>query len=47
MTTLRLDEDIERRLRHVAELKRLPYQTLLKQLVSERLYEEEKRHHVV
>ena len=47
VTTLRLDGDIERRLRHVAELKQLPYQTLLKQFVSERLYEEEKRHHVV
>ena len=47
VTTLRLDGDTARRLRHVAELKRLPYQTLLKQFVSERLYEEEQRHPVV
>lgn len=47
VTTLRLDGDTARRLQHVAELKRLPYQTLLKQFVSERLYEEEQRHPVV
>ncbi|WP_164473366.1 hypothetical protein [Deinococcus psychrotolerans] len=43
MTTLRLDTDTETRLKHVARLKQMPYQTLLKQFVSERLYEEEKR----
>ncbi|WP_424950694.1 hypothetical protein [Deinococcus sp.] len=43
VTTLRLDADVEARLRHVAALKQVPYQTLLKQFVSERLYEEEKR----
>lgn len=43
MTTLRLDTDTETRLKHVAKLKQMPYQTLLKQFVSERLYEEEKR----
>lgn len=43
VTSLRLDEDMERRLKHVAELKKVPYQTLLKQFVGERLYEEEKR----
>lgn len=43
VTTLRLDADVEARLKHVAALKQMPYQTLLKQFVSERLYEEEKR----
>ena len=43
VTTLRLDSDMETRLKAVAALKRVPYQTLLKQFVSERLYEEEKR----
>lgn len=43
VTTLRLDEDMEQRLKHVAALKKVPYQTLLKQFVGERLYEEEKR----
>lgn len=43
VTTLRLDADVETRLKHVAALKQMPYQTLLKQFVSERLYEEEKR----
>jgi hypothetical protein len=43
VTTLRLDADVEKRLKQVAALKQMPYQTLLKQFVSERLYEEEKR----
>lgn len=43
VTTLRLDEDMETRLKRVAALKKVPYQTLLKQFVGERLYEEEKR----
>ena len=43
VTTLRLDEDMEQRLKRVAALKKVPYQTLLKQFVGERLYEEEKR----
>lgn len=43
VTTLRLDADMEQRLKHVAALKKVPYQTLLKQFVGERLYEEEKR----
>ncbi|EYB69398.1 hypothetical protein DEIPH_ctg008orf0131 [Deinococcus phoenicis] len=47
VTTLRLDEDMEKRLKHVAALKKVPYQTLLKQFVGERLYEEEKRLGVV
>ncbi|GGQ95329.1 hypothetical protein [Deinococcus ruber] len=42
-TSIRLDADVETRLRRVADLKQLPYQTLLKQFVGERLYEEEKR----
>ena len=47
VTTLRLDEDMERRLKHLAALKKVPYQTLLKQFVGERLYEEEKREGIV
>ena len=47
VTTLRLDADVEARLRHVAALKQVPYQTLLKRFVDERLYEEEKRLGVV
>ena len=47
ITSLRLDADTETRLKHIAALKKLPYQTLLKQFVSERLYEEEKRLGVV
>ena len=42
-TSIRLDADVEGRLRRVADLKQVPYQTLLKQFVGERLYEEEKR----
>lgn len=41
--SLRLDEDLLRRLRAVAESKHKGYQTLLKEFVVERLYEEEKR----
>jgi uncharacterized DUF497 family protein len=40
---LRLGEDTLRRLRAVARKKHIGYQTLLKQFVDERLYEEEKR----
>lgn len=47
ITTLRLDGDTEQRLKHLAALKKIPYQTLLKQFVNERLYEEEKRMGVV
>ncbi len=47
VTTLRLDEDMQARLKRVAALKKVPYQTLLKQFVGERLYEEEKRLGVV
>jgi predicted transcriptional regulator len=41
--SLRLSVDLERRLRHLAELKGTTYQTLLKEFVLERVYEEEKR----
>jgi hypothetical protein len=47
MTSLRLDADVEARLKHVAALKQVPYQTLLKRFIDERLYEEEKRLGVV
>lgn len=46
-TSLRLGVDLERRLRHLAELKGTTYQTLLKEFVLERVYEEEKRLHVI
>lgn len=46
-TSLRLGSDLERRLRHLAELKGVPYQTLLKEFVLERVYEEEKRMKVI
>ncbi|MDL2342659.1 CopG family antitoxin [Deinococcus sp. MIMF12] len=46
-TSLRLGTDLERRLRHLAELKGVPYQTLLKEFVLERVYEEEKRMKVI
>jgi uncharacterized protein (DUF4415 family) len=40
---IRLDRDVLRRLRAVAAKKGKGYQTLLKEFVMERLYEEEKR----
>lgn len=46
-TSIRLGADLERRLRHLAELKGTSYQTLLKEFVLERVYEEEKRLGVV
>ncbi|GMA14078.1 hypothetical protein E5F05_18455 [Deinococcus metallilatus] len=42
-TSIRLGTDLERRLCHLAELKGTSYQTLLKEFVLERVYEEEKR----
>lgn len=42
-TSIRLGRDLESRLRHLAELKGTSYQTLLKEFVLERVYEEEKR----
>ena len=46
-TSLRLSADLERRLRHLAALKGTSYQTLMKEFVLERVYEEEKRLGVV
>ena len=46
-TSLRLDENIPKRLRRLARKKGKDYQTLLKEFVVERLYEEEKREGVV
>jgi len=45
--SLRLEADTVRRLRILAEKRGTKYQTLLKQFVLERLYEEEKRDHLV
>lgn len=42
-TSLRLDHNTTNRLRQLAKKRGLGYQTLLKQFVLERLYEEEKR----
>lgn len=42
-TSLRLEANTTERLKRLAEKKGLAYQTLLKQFVLERLYEEEKR----
>ena len=42
-TSIRLGNDLERRLKIVANKKKMPYQTLLKEFVLERTYEEEKR----
>ena len=44
---VRLDEDVLRRLRRLAEQRHKGYQTLLKEFVIERLYEEEKREGLV
>ncbi len=46
-TSIRLGAELERRLRHLAELKGTSYQTLLKEFVLERVYEEEKRMKVI
>lgn len=46
-TSLRLDRHTTDRLRSLAKRKGLGYQTLLKQFISERLYEEEKREGVL
>lgn len=45
--TIRMDLDTIERLQKMAELKHKGYQTLMKQFVIERLYEEEKRSGVV
>jgi hypothetical protein len=41
--SLRFDEDVLRRLKALAKSKHKGYQTMLKEFVVERLYEEEKR----
>lgn len=41
-TSIRLGTDLERRLRHLAALKGTSCQTLLKEFVLERVYEEER-----
>jgi uncharacterized protein (DUF4415 family) len=45
--SLRLDEDLLGRLKAIARRKGKGYQTLLKEFVLERLYEEEKREGVI
>jgi hypothetical protein len=45
--TLNLSENLEGRLRYLAKVKKTSYQTLLKEFVLERVYEEEKRLGVV
>ena len=45
--TVRFEMDVIKRLKGVAEKKQMGYQTLLKEFVLERLYEEEKREGVV
>ncbi len=40
---IRFDEDVLRRLKSLAKVKHKGYQTMLKEFVIERLYEEEKR----
>lgn len=45
--SLRLDDDVLTRLKDVARKKHKGYQTLLKEFVVERLYEEEKREGVL
>lgn len=42
-TSIRLGRDLETRLKALAAKKQMPYQTLLKEFVLERTYEEEKR----
>lgn len=41
--SVRMEEDLVNRLRTLAAVKGIGYQTLLRQFVSERVYEEEKR----
>jgi CopG antitoxin of type II toxin-antitoxin system len=43
LISLRLERDLDKRLRHLAKQKGTSYQTLLKEFVLERVYEEEKR----
>ncbi len=45
--SIRIDAEVYRRLRALAGLKGRRYQTLLKEFVTERLYEEEKREGII
>lgn len=45
--SLRFDDDTLKRLKLLAEKKHKGYQTLLKEFVAERLYEEEKREGII
>lgn len=45
--SIRIDAEVYRRLRALAGIKGRHYQTLLKEFVTERLYEEEKREGIV
>ncbi|WP_396954732.1 CopG family antitoxin [Neobacillus sp. YIM B06451] len=44
---LRIENDLLQRLQKIADIKQIPYQTLLKQFVAERVYEEEKREKII
>lgn len=44
---LRIENNLLIRLQKVADIKNIPYQTLLKQFVAERVYEEEKREKIL
>ncbi len=46
-TSIRLDADVLKRLKVLAQKKGKGYQTLLKEFVLERLYEEEKREGII
>ncbi|HLU23327.1 MAG TPA: CopG family antitoxin [Bacillaceae bacterium] len=41
--SIRIETDLLKRLQDVASIKGVPFQTLLKQFITERVYEEEKR----
>jgi hypothetical protein len=43
MQSIRLEQDTDERIWRLAARKKIKYQTLIKQFLSERLYEEEKR----
>jgi uncharacterized protein (DUF4415 family) len=44
---IRFDEDVLKRLKALAAVKSKGYQTMLKEFVMERLYEEEKREGII
>jgi len=45
--SLRLDEDVLRRLKALSKVKQKGYQSLMKEFLVERLYEEERRHGIL